>query len=584
MLVNPAKTGGVRVKSIKNYSNDNTLAEERSFKYDQGILYARQPTFASVTYQQIYGACMYSGGDQGGAGGSGYNGYPSTYILTSTPYSTAALGNTQGSNVGYAYVTEYFKGGSNGKVMYNYTTFYDEWNDVNFNAMFQPYGRPAFLPSTSNDYKRGMLLQQNTYKTSGSDTSLVEAIINTYDYGDTAGKPHYQDLRVLKVKSTGDSLLTCILVANPTQTYWNIRSWLFAYGFYTLKSVWPKLVSAETRSYDGTDPTKYTAVIKNLFYDNINHLNQTRTETKDSRGKTLKTEYKYPNEMVTQGLDPNSVYQQMLNRNILNDVIEQKSSVDGALTERIRQNYSAAWATDQNIIKPANVEVETPLSATEQRLIYQSYDNDGNIKEVSKRADMHTCYIYDYKNDFPVAEIKNATQVDIAYTSFEAEGAGNWAIPSAARNTGSGITGKLSYSLASGSISKSGLSSGKTYIVSYWSSGGSYSVTASTAVVTGRTVSINGVNWTCYEHTVTGTSSVTIAGSGYIDEVRLYPSTAQMTTYTYLPLIGMTSQCDAANHITYYVYDSFGRLKLVRDQDNNLIKKFDYQYQVPYNQ
>lgn len=52
-----------------------------------------------------------------------------------------------------------------------------------------------------------------------------------------------------------------------------------------------------------------------------------------------------------------------------------------------------------------------------------------------------------------------------------------------------------------------------------------------------------------------------------------------MTTYTYQPLVGMTSQCDIGNRITYYEYDGLQRLKRIRDQDYNILKSLDYQYQ-----
>jgi YD repeat-containing protein len=51
-----------------------------------------------------------------------------------------------------------------------------------------------------------------------------------------------------------------------------------------------------------------------------------------------------------------------------------------------------------------------------------------------------------------------------------------------------------------------------------------------------------------------------------------------MTSYTYYPLIGMSSQCDADNRISYYQYDPFGRLKVVKDQDHNIIKTVQYHY------
>ncbi len=90
---------------------------------------------------------------------------------------------------------------------------------------------------------------------------------------------------------------------------------------------------------------------------------------------------------------------------------------------------------------------------------------------------------------------------------------------------------------------------------------------------------MNGQNWTYFEHTVTGTSTVSITGGGDIDELRLYPANAQMTTYTYASEVGMTSACDVDNRATYYYYDTLGRLSYVKDQDGNIIKTYRYHYE-----
>jgi YD repeat-containing protein len=56
---------------------------------------------------------------------------------------------------------------------------------------------------------------------------------------------------------------------------------------------------------------------------------------------------------------------------------------------------------------------------------------------------------------------------------------------------------------------------------------------------------------------------------------------AQVVTYTYSPLYGMTSMTDATGKSIYYEYDLFGRLKLIRDQDNRIVKKIEYKLNNP---
>lgn len=74
-----------------------------------------------------------------------------------------------------------------------------------------------------------------------------------------------------------------------------------------------------------------------------------------------------------------------------------------------------------------------------------------------------------------------------------------------------------------------------------------------------------------------GPSMVLTEGSA-IDDVRIRPKDAQMTTYTYTPGIGMTSSTDTNNIVTYYNYDSFGRLQAIKDYRGSMLKTFEYHY------
>jgi hypothetical protein len=67
----------------------------------------------------------------------------------------------------------------------------------------------------------------------------------------------------------------------------------------------------------------------------------------------------------------------------------------------------------------------------------------------------------------------------------------------------------------------------------------------------------------------------------YLNTLRTNLPNAQVSTYTYSSLIGMTSQTDPKGMTTYYNYDSFNRLAQVLDNNNNILKDYTYHY---YNQ
>ena len=56
---------------------------------------------------------------------------------------------------------------------------------------------------------------------------------------------------------------------------------------------------------------------------------------------------------------------------------------------------------------------------------------------------------------------------------------------------------------------------------------------------------------------------------------------AMVTTFTYDPLIGVTSSTDPSGDTTYYIYDTFNRLQYIKDTNGQVLKEYRYHYKEP---
>ena len=66
-----------------------------------------------------------------------------------------------------------------------------------------------------------------------------------------------------------------------------------------------------------------------------------------------------------------------------------------------------------------------------------------------------------------------------------------------------------------------------------------------------------------------------------IDDLVLQPVGAQLSSYTYDALRGMTSQTDASGRTTTYEYDAMGRLVRTRDEQGRILSQQQYHYAKP---
>jgi hypothetical protein len=513
------------------------------------------------------------------------------YISGASPYYWAYRNRTFSSDfisslsaladrpVIYPAVTEYHgtPADNTGKTVYTYD--YAGW---------APSGMPSFETMTIqrkhiynyNYWNIPSLTGQTDYKSTSSNGTLSYSvrrqISNSYNAvtSETVSGLHIQ--RIHAINQTDRALASPSPYAEPyAAEYNNPLVNIYTYSDYQVPVGYKNLSSASETVYNDdnssvTSTTGYT-------YNANQYLSQATHNTSD--GNAINDKTKYPSDYTG-----NTVLSQMVSLNMLNFPVEQFELKNTIPIKGTRTNYFN-WGSTNPMIAPQTIDVQKGANAYETRLRYTAYDSYGNPTNVSKEKDALHSFIWDYNKIYPIAEVTNAGPADIAYTSFEADGMGNWAGVGSSniKNDVAGITGKKYYNLTGSTLTVTGLTAGTTYLVSYWSRNGSCSVSGTSAPgwpKSLRTVTMNGISWTCWEHKVSGASTISVSGSSFIDELRLYPASSQMTSYTYLPLIGASSACDANNRISYYEYDNFERLKLIRDLNGNILKTYTYRYQT----
>jgi hypothetical protein len=221
---------------------------------------------------------------------------------------------------------------------------------------------------------------------------------------------------------------------------------------------------------------------------------------------------------------------------------------------------------------------------------FTQYDDHSNcVESWSGINQRYFSSIYDNRIGKVVASISNAQYAEVAYTSFEGTFAslgvtdynkGHWAIDPGnvvlATNGDSAITGKYYYRLPLfASIYPDITPSAKPYLLTFWCNGTVPQIKYGLTTLT-PTLQLQVGSWKLYTvyFTSNGTDQLNIkAGlsATKIDELHLHPANAVMNTYTYEPLLGLSSHTDERNNINYYEYDSQGRFSIQRDINGNIL-------------
>lgn len=551
--------GGLRIKEVDSYTDSLSLPFVKKYVYKNdsglssgvlnsaGVLYRDSVTGTSPTYGTFY-----------------YKYFSDNDLLP--------LQNANGNHVTYTRVEEVSNDSS--LTVYRYTNHdnghYDILPSYFINVLS---GGFYYRQNCSRNFHRGKLISQSQYDSSRALISRDSVIYINDDSltGNRVGIRSYayrgKDVKMMSFLTNGGSL------GGTFKTAFLYIPTLSPFVYYVHN--YP-LVQKTTTYFKGTDSLK---TIETWQYDTSNNKVAIDSLKNLSDGSAKIIKYNYSPDYAS----GNAFYTGMVGQNVIDPVIKLTQSGAGGKVLQVNKDSLVKntingagyyWLYEKDIYR---------VAADITKMNVLKYDSVGNPVDAVGVDGIPVTYIWDYGAMHPIAVTKGASSASVAFTSFEAEGTGNWKVPDATRSVNS-MTGIQSYALTNAKTIIDTVPSGTSYIVGYWAKNGpavvKYNGTTAAASLTGMTKR----GWTYYEYQLPNTTTVVnvtgaSASNTFIDELRLYPATAQMTSYTYAPLCGITSACTPSGALSFYEWDdAMARLLRVRDMDSNIVKQYDYNY------
>ena len=277
------------------------------------------------------------------------------------------------------------------------------------------------------------------------------------------------------------------------------------------------------------------------FYNWGNLL--TSTSIIDSKGEKHTIKYKYPKDFAFHEIfffpSPNisfNTYYEMVLKNVINFPIEITTIRNNKIVSSEINSYSSGLGylgynkSQCNILENATIH-EDNFSAAQaninglniddrlsERILYDKYDNQGNLEMYHIKDGTFTVLIWGYNKTQIIAKIENIA----SYGDVE------------------------------------------DYIANLQTlSNNDNDRTVDTKNSLGNVIAYNGKEGKLREA---------------LQGLRNALPNAQVTTYTYDPLIGVTSMTDPRGETIYYTYDTFNRLEFVKDADGNILTNNQYNY------
>ena len=520
------EVGGARIQKIINKDTNGNLLTTKEYIYDEVIEDSNISSSGKLMDDLIFASS-----------GQGHYEY-SPEVFTSNNRATLHSENkirsnpsASGSHVGYNTVTEYnldSNGNINGKIITQYTNINNDFISRNVGCTYYILGVCGTCPSTYSciDYSGGLDCNEIENSCSVSSFDLVY-------YGDVyllnAPAISYEHLNGNLIQETVFDISDNKL-SETNNNYQEYTGGFGNFSYYPImtrisskfflpspynkilnsdlkNNKFSKLISSTSKQFFDQDSI---TMMKDYYYEGSWHKRLTKTVTTNSNSEMLITKAFYPQDIPNEPFMTNLISENRLAIPTITESYINKNE-DPSTPDVLLNKQTTVYSdlnNDNNLVLPIKVITQKDLTSQQEQVLYEQYDEKGNLLQYKKPDGMTVSFIWGYNDQYPVAKIENAT-----YSQVLSQVANLQTLSNADDDRTIGVAGNEG-------LLRSALTT-----------------------------------------------------------LRNSLSDSQVTTYTYDPLIGVTSITDPSGYTSYYVYDDFNRLQYIKDKDGVVLKSYKYHYQ-----
>lgn len=258
-----------------------------------------------------------------------------------------------------------------------------------------------------------------------------------------------------------------------------------------------------------------TVTFTETYTYNSNNLLKYKDIT-NSNSDRIRYTYLYPNEK------PEPYMSDLVSKNVVNRPVHIYKDIDTdnppyVIPSDLTYEMRESYSNYGGLILLSKVDEKyVKTEPYSETITYDDYDTYGNVMEYHEKDNMHIMYVWGYNNSYPVIKAENCSNNSI-------------------------LTTAVSNSLPDGFSTLDAL---LDYV---------YDFSDETKKST----------WQSFNSSLRSKNSM---------------NTVMISTYTYKPLVGITSETTPNGITTYYEYDDFSHLKTIKDQNGHIIKEYDYHY------